>query len=118
MKVLIVDDDEIMRRTLVRMLRTLGHEALEASSLVEAVAALPGAHAAIVDVWLEDGASGPYVLLAAAEHGVPAFLTSGGIQVPAGVAADRYLQKPFTTKELGETLNALFRTSPRAASDG
>jgi DNA-binding NtrC family response regulator len=119
MRVLVVDDEENVRKGLATFLELSGHEALAVSDLASAREALAGAAvafgAALVDLYIgaEDGAS---LLDFAAERALrtPLIMMSGRGTVKDAVAAVRrgaydFQEKPLDTDRLLATLRNLER---------
>jgi CheY-like chemotaxis protein len=115
--VLLVDDDDSVRRTTLRLLKSLGYDAVGARDGDEAVR-IARTHAGPLDIMLCDiampGRSGPEVArdVAQIRPDIRILFVSG---YPEGgediVAASGFLQKPFTRAALGAKLAAL-RTPP------
>lgn len=106
--ILVVDDDDSVRTMLARLLRTAGHEVVQAKS---GAAARDSLQTQSVDVIVSDivmpGDSGIDLRRWLAEHhpAVPVILTSGySPEAPAEFAAriprTWFLQKPFGAAEL------------------
>jgi signal transduction histidine kinase/CheY-like chemotaxis protein len=116
--VLLVDDDNAVRATTVRLLKSLGYEAMSARSGDEAME-IARTHAGPIDIMLCDiampGRSGPEVArdVKAIRPEIRVLFVSG---YPEGgedtVAAAGFLQKPFTRVALAEKLAALRATAP------
>lgn len=119
MTLLLVEDEEIVRNPLVRILRNAGYDVLQASSgpeALEIVAARPELPALIIaDVRLQ-GMSGIELLQRLRADGVaaPVLLVSGMAQpgndpLPGGDGAGpvRFLLKPFSGPELTRAIEAL-----------
>ncbi len=114
--ILIVDDDQLIRKAMVQLLSSIGFKALTASSLDEArhqVASHP-LSAVLVDHHLndEDGfAAVPSLREDARSVGMPntpkfiGMTGSGSLEEPSGHALDGYLIKPFSADELREVLD-------------
>ncbi|TKI69351.1 response regulator transcription factor [Sulfurimonas crateris] len=113
MKIVIVDDEELARARLARMLRTLGHDAIEASNADEAIKALRQESADIVflDInmpkvsGLELGYELKYIdpniaivfQTAYEEHALKAF----------DIGAVGYLVKPYSLEQVKQTIERL-----------
>jgi two-component system, cell cycle sensor histidine kinase and response regulator CckA len=102
-RVLVVDDDDLVRGATVRMLKRLGADVLEAST-ADAALEVARAHAGTIHLVVSDvaldGASGIELVrtLAGILPGIPSMLMSGsGESIPEGT---RLLAKPFTFDEL------------------
>jgi DNA-binding response OmpR family regulator len=115
MKILLIDDDDLIRSSLVEMLRDAGYEVLETANPHEALG-LPGAIGppglVITDIDLQSTLNGFDV--AAAAHSlwttVRVILISGLSADHTGQALDprdRYLQKPFSQTGLLGTIEDL-----------
>ncbi|HTN53021.1 MAG TPA: ATP-binding protein [Anaeromyxobacter sp.] len=130
-RVVVMDDDDLVRSALGRMLRRLGYEALPARDGAELLAVCADARAegrpvdaAIMDLTIPGGMGGKEAIgpLREREPGVRAIVSSGYSKDPvmaeyrahgfAGVVA-----KPFRIEELSETL-ARVLTGPPAGEDG
>ena len=106
-RVLIVEDDELVRRVLCGVIRAAGHRCHCVGTKAEAIQLLaPGSHAlAVADVMLPDG-RGHDVAERAEELGIHAILMSGHpdeIQSFANGSAG-YLTKPFGLDEFEKVL--------------
>ncbi|MCQ4080014.1 response regulator transcription factor [Streptomyces sp. RB6PN25] len=125
MRVLVVDDDAAILRSLGRGLRLNGYDVALADSGEAALAQLE-AHAAdvlVLDVSMP-GISGTEVCrrLRAAGDDIPVLMLSALDEVKDRVAglqagADDYLVKPFALQELQLRLEALLRRRPPAPTD-
>ena len=113
--ILVVDDEELVRRGTAEMLRGLGHRVIEADSGAEALAtlaALPDIELVVTDYKMPrmDGAE-----LAARLHqarpGLPILLISGYTGIADPIAGLPRLNKPFGLAELAD---ALRRATDRA----
>lgn len=122
MKLLVADDDVVMRTLLVRLLRKWGHEVEEARDGTSAWAALTRVEAppalAILD-WVMPGADGPtlcqrlreakpderpYVIVLTARA------ESADVVAALDAGADDHVAKPFEANELRARLRAAERT--------
>ncbi len=113
--ILIVDDDPMVRNSMVQLLSSLGYKPLAASSLSEAREQLASnsPSAVLIDHHLssEDGfAAVPELREQAIDRGTkkpPKFIGitgSGALKEPAGHKLDGYLVKPFSAEQLRELL--------------
>jgi DNA-binding NtrC family response regulator len=117
MRILLLEDDDLLRSLSMRTLTTLGHEVLEASTTVEAQRWLDARDSG-VDLLFADArlGGGPsegieFAQLALATHSsLRVVLTSGD---PAGITAAmlkdpriRALAKPYRKDQLAETLGS------------
>jgi len=95
-KVLIVDDEEIVRRSLERLLVTFGHTVSHAASVAEALAMLEGHDVAVVDMLLPDGL-GTEIVAAIRARGWPirVALMTGRTSLELAERADAVFFKPF-----------------------
>ncbi len=113
-RVLVVDDEEMVRTTIVKMLRSCGYTMLSAESGEKALA-LYGENAGRIDLVLLDrdmpGLTGPETLdaLIGIDPGVRVLMMSGyrneplgSGPVPGNVAG--FIQKPFTLAEINRKL--------------
>jgi DNA-binding NarL/FixJ family response regulator len=115
-RALIVDDDETMRRSLVRLLQRDGVAVHEAKTMAEGISLLDGEpELVITDVRLPDGTGGRLVELASQRRPVPIIVAISGL-ASAGEAfalarsgACLYLTKPFAQRELLEGISQLTR---------
>lgn len=114
-KVLVVDDEELVRLTLRQMLESEGHEVLEARNGREAVAIQNETPADIVltDIIMpEQEGIETIIQLRRQDPNLRIIAISGGgrmknldfLRVAANVGADATLTKPFTTDELVEVI--------------
>ena len=109
--VLVVDDEDLVRRTAVRVLASLAYDVLSAGSAVEALA-LVAARAEPIDFLLCDIAmpdrDGPSlaVELATMRPGLKVIFVSGYAEVPIGaMAGARFLPKPYSRDQLAALLH-------------
>ncbi|HLV22694.1 MAG TPA: ATP-binding protein [Polyangiaceae bacterium] len=122
--VLLVEDDDMVRRSVLAILRSLGYRVLTASSAAEALGIFAH-HCQDVQVVLSDvgmpGVSGPELILQLRQRGFvgPALLMSGyaeqGIVKAPGVDDARldFVQKPFGPLELSNKLRSLIDRGQR-----
>ena len=114
-KVLVVDDEELVRLTLRQMLESEGHDVLEARNGREAVAIQNKTPADIVltDIIMpEQEGIETIIQLRRQAPNLRIIAISGGgrmknldfLRVAANVGADATLTKPFTTDELVEVI--------------
>ena len=114
--VLVVDDEDLVRNTAVRVLRGLGYDVLAAASAAQAVE-LAAAHPGAIDVLLCDIAmpvrDGPSLAaeLLAARPELHVIFVSGYADSTAHVAMERtsFLPKPYTRRELVARLDEIGR---------
>lgn len=113
--VLLVDDEDVVRRTLVRLLERIGVEVLGAADGANALLLLdahPEVSAAIVDLSMP-GMSGEELLqrIRAARVDLPVLILSGHAPRKEGVlaTANRVLQKPIGLLDLREALTSALR---------
>jgi len=106
-RVLIVEDDELVRRVLCGIVRAAGHRCHCVGTKAEAIQLLaPGSHAlAIADVMLPDG-RGHAVVERAVELGIHAILMSGHPDAIGSFANGNAgcLAKPFGLDEFEKVL--------------
>jgi CheY-like chemotaxis protein len=122
--ILLVEDDESVRRLVGRVLRARGYEVLEASSGEDAQD-LFTAHHGPVDLLISDiimgGLSGPQLAerLRAVERGLPLLYMSGYPEKQAlaerAEAPAAFIQKPFTPHHLLNRVEELLAPRPAAA---
>ncbi|SDH20016.1 Response regulator receiver domain-containing protein [Lentzea fradiae] len=122
--VLVVEDEDPVRRYTVSLLEELGFPVLQASDGVEAIAILRERRAEVGVMLLDHsmpGLSGEEVLaeLEREDLTVPVVLTSGydraALEVRfAGHEVAGYLQKPFRIEALDETVRAVVARRARA----
>ncbi|MFD9698029.1 response regulator [Lentzea sp. NPDC059081] len=123
--VLVVEDDDSVRKYTAASLKRLGHEVLQASGGAEAIAILRSRAETISVVLLDQtmpGLSGEDVLdeMASAGVAVPVVLTSGHDRKSmqrrlAGRSVAGFLQKPFRLKTLEETISAVMEQSAQTS---
>lgn len=118
-RALVVEDEDVVRRSLVRFVRQLGVEVVEASSVDEAVQALePVPDLIVLDIRLADG-SGFSVVEAALEcRPTPLIVAVSGVASTeeafrlAGLGVRAYLQKPVTQEKFADALEAAQEAPP------
>ena len=115
LNILVVDDDELIRESMVPMLEIMGHQAQAAAGGQEALDLLRGGLE--VDVVILDmnmpGLNGTETLvrIKADRPGQVVLMASGGQEGVTGALADlpgvHHILKPFTLRELGQKLAGL-----------
>ena len=120
--VLVVDDDEAMRRSLAFLLASVGLEARAYATAEDFLAAHPGGQSGrpgciVLDVRMP-GMSGLELQRHLAEQGcaLPVLIITGHGDVPMAVAALKagavdFVQKPFNDQQLLDAIGAAIRTS-------
>lgn len=116
-RILLVDDEEIVRTATAEMLRDIGYTVTEASSASQAIAAIRGGIEidGIVTDYLMPGMNGAQMIQELRQGGnrSPVLLITGyaakGEDVPAGVPV---LSKPFRQADLARNLNEILRPAP------
>jgi DNA-binding NarL/FixJ family response regulator len=127
--VLIVDDDDPLRRSLARFFRNASLDVSEAKSVAEAIALLAGEpDLVITDVRLPDGGGRRVVEVASQRRPAPVIVAMSGLASAreafalAQSGARVYLTKPFAERELIEGIADLClesrRSLPAIAADG
>jgi two-component system, NtrC family, response regulator AtoC len=120
-RILLVDDDDLIRTVVAERLKRRGYDVSAARSLTEARAAVKGAHpdAALLDIRLPDGDGTELLEELTAEGDVPCVMITAHATIESAVEALRkgaedYLEKPFSLDRLEATLAAtLERTKLR-----
>jgi CheY-like chemotaxis protein len=123
--VLVVEDEDPVRRYTVSLLEEIGFTVLQATDGVEAIAILRERSAEISAMLLDHsmpGLSGEEVLAELEREGllVPVVLTSGHDRASlerrfAGHEVAGYLQKPFRLEKLDETIRAVLAKRAQAS---
>jgi CheY-like chemotaxis protein len=118
LRVLLVEDDSLIRMSAADMLSILGHSVIEAGNSSEALALLE-VHA--VDIMLTDiglpGMSGSELAARASERlpGLRIVFASGRDELPGAASEDRFapglLRKPYGPDELAEAITAAMLNS-------
>lgn len=120
--VLVVDDDEAMRRSLAFLLASVGLEARTFATAQEFLAAHPAGHSGrsgcvILDVRMP-GMSGLELQRVLADYGcaLPVLIITGHGDVPMAVSALKagavdFIQKPFNDQHLLDAVGAAIRAS-------
>lgn len=128
-RILVVDDVDLVRRTLCRFLESAGHEAVAVTSAAEALARLPQAPPValvVTDLWMP-GETGVAVIRAAQERrpAVPVIAVTGGTpgaaedhsqETARAAGAAEVLFKPLTRQILVEAVDRLVGSAGRARS--
>lgn len=114
---LVVDDQPMVRMAMVRMLRTLGFDVVEAAGALEALdlasATVAGIDVLVTDVMMPGMSGGQLATLMNARHpSLPILFVSGYAEDPEldthlRRSGTSYLQKPFTMGELREQVEGL-----------
>ncbi len=112
-RILLVDDDDLIRTVVAERLRRRGFEVSAARSLADARSALQGAFpdAALLDIRLPDGNGTELLEELTAEEDVPCVMITAHATVESAVealkkGAEDYLEKPFSLDRLEATLDA------------
>jgi len=127
LRVLLVEDDALIRMTTAEMLSALGHTVVEAADAEEALAAVDGA--AIFDALVTDmtlpGLSGDQLAATLRQRlpALPVVFASGYDRPANGDAADglgnvAYLPKPYDELALAAALRAAIQDAQPPTSDG
>jgi DNA-binding NtrC family response regulator len=112
-KILLVDDDDLIRTVVAERLRRRGYEVSTARSLAEARTLLRGSYpdAALLDIRLPDGNGTELLDELTAEEEVPCVMITAHATIESAVealkkGAQDYLEKPFSLDRLEATLEA------------
>jgi DNA-binding NtrC family response regulator len=112
-RILLVDDDDLIRTVVAERLKRHGYEVVVARSLGEARAALKGSFpdAALLDIRLPDGNGTELLEELTAEEDVPCVMITAHATIESAVealkkGAEDYLEKPFSLDRLEATLEA------------
>ncbi len=122
--ILVVDDEEIIRKTVCGMLETFGYKAYQASSGNEALRFLSG-HINLIDIIILDfimpgiSAEDTFRTVRMKYPEIPVVLTSGfskdeGVLSLIAEGIDSFLPKPFSIHELSETIHRILIKKPEA----
>ena len=119
-RILLVDDEEIVRTATAEMLRDIGYIVTEAASASQALSAIRGGIEVdgVVTDYLMPGMNGAQLIgeLYRTGRRLPVLLITGyaakGEDVPSGVPV---LSKPFRQAELARTLNTVLQAPPSGA---
>lgn len=121
LKILVVDDDELVLLNTVAMLEDLGHTVIQANNGEDAFQAL--VEASDLDLLITDHAmpkmSGAQLAqrVAAERPDLPIILATGYAELPSGEGAGlARLDKPFGQKQLSDALDRVVRTNPALGS--
>ncbi len=121
--VLVVEDDERVRRVTVSRLMQLDYKVLEASNGPEALSILertPAIQLLFTDMVMPGGMSGADLAAVSSKRfpEIPVLFTSGyaapEIAVQAGARVSSWLRKPYTVADLATTLRRVFGKEDRA----
>ncbi|HJL20039.1 MAG TPA: ATP-binding protein [Sandaracinaceae bacterium LLY-WYZ-13_1] len=123
LRVLILEDEDALRRVFVRLFEQLGHEAVAAPHGEAAVSACRrelevgrGVDVALLDLTIRGGRGGAEIVpdLRALLPGRPIIAMSGySERDPSGAGFDAFLPKPFTVDQLEEKLAELLPGTDR-----
>ncbi|HSG08133.1 MAG TPA: sigma-54 dependent transcriptional regulator [Longimicrobiales bacterium] len=112
-RILLVDDDDLIRTVVEERLKRRGYDVLAAASLAEARKALKGGFpdAALLDIRLPDGNGTELLEELTAEEAVPCVMITAHATIESAVealkkGAQDYLEKPFSLDRLEATLEA------------
>ncbi len=111
-RILLVDDDDLIRTVVTERLRRRGYEVSAAGCLADARAALKGwqPDAALLDIRLPDGNGTELLEELTAEGDVPCVMITAHATIESAVealkkGAEDYLEKPFSLDRLEATLD-------------
>jgi CheY-like chemotaxis protein len=110
--VLVVEDNDLVRKLAVRLLDRFGYRVREAASPAEALARLEGVHLLMTDLLLPGGPMGTELAMEARRHNADlAVLLTTGECLPASLGREKgysMLYKPYTMQQLLQAVrNAL-----------
>ena len=112
-RILVVDDDDLVRTVVAERLKRGGYEVIAVGDLAHARAAVAGAHpdAALLDVRLPDGSGTELLRELAGDGDVPCVMITAHATVESAVealklGAEDYVEKPFSLDRLEATLSA------------
>jgi CheY-like chemotaxis protein len=117
LRILVIDDDALVRTSLAAILASLGHEAIAAAGAIEGIERAEGGHidVAIIDMKMPgmDGLEAVKALVRI-EPRIPVIGMSGGALNPdidysvlaMRLGAQAFLHKPFTRDQLVRTIAA------------
>jgi signal transduction histidine kinase/DNA-binding response OmpR family regulator len=115
LRILLVEDDELVRMITADMLAELGHEVIEAADVAQAMGQIDGVGLLITDLGLGAGTADGLTLTAAARAqvpGLPVIIATGRTQPEAGaeVSTDGlfWLAKPYDNAALKAALQSVF----------
>ena len=112
-RILLVDDDDLIRTVVAERLKRRGYEITAARCLADARAALKGTFpdAALLDIRLPDGNGTDLLEELTAEEDIPCVMITAHATIESAVealkkGAEDYLEKPFSLDRLEATLEA------------
>ena len=112
-RILLVDDDDLIRTVVEERLKRRGYEVVAARTLAEARKAIKGSFpdAALLDIRLPDGNGTELLEELTAEEAVPCVMITAHATIESAVealkkGAQDYLEKPFSLDRLEATLEA------------
>jgi CheY-like chemotaxis protein len=116
-RILVIDDEEILRRMLREMLESLGYEILDAADGYEGIEMIEknpgGIHLVILDVKMPRiSGSDAFRLIRKADPEIKVLLTTGygrsqDVQALLDLGANGVIEKPFSLATLGKTVGKL-----------
>ncbi len=124
LRVLVVDDDPIVRASTAAMIEDLGHSAIEAASAAGALEVLQAALQvdAVITDYAMPGVTGAALAakLGQIRPGLPVIIATGYAEMPSQVSALPRLDKPYRQKELAALLETLLerRLPAKVAGQG
>ena len=111
LRVLVVDDDAIVRASTVAMIEDLGHAALEAASAADALELLGAERQvdAVITDYAMPGVTGTALAaqIGRIRPGLPVVIATGYADMPPQASALPRLDKPYRQKELAALLETL-----------
>ena len=117
-KIIIIDDDEVLRETLARVLREAGHTVTVTVNGFEGVKAFRAEHSDLIltDIMMPYGGLPTIRVLRTEFPNLKIIAMSGGgqprLDIAEGLGANRTLAKPFSSKDLIDAINEVLGNTP------
>lgn len=118
-RVMVVDDDEMVRDSVTALLSAMGYEVVQAMNGVDAVLTYQAMRASISLVIMDivmpvmDGIAVANIFKAADPTSKIILISGYSDQLPAEANADAFLAKPFRASELCKVVNQVMGEGPR-----